>query len=141
MEKVDYIIFRKMTDADFFHINKPAGTETGGGGQSYIDIPTSAVTKNQWQTFFNEPPNGKTSAGPKWDIEVNSLGTNKKQEITISQRRENTFSIRAQKISSRDSNRVYAWHPEHTNFPVPSDPKKKEHIYDLVIYLVALKNG
>jgi len=40
MEKrVDSLAFRRMTYADFRHINKVGGEESGGGGQSYIDFP------------------------------------------------------------------------------------------------------
>ena len=141
MEKVKSIIFRKLTDADFFHINKPPSAEKGGGGQSYIDIPVSAVSPKQWRNFFKGLSSGKTSCGPKWDSKIYSLGVNKSQIVTIGQRRKATFSIRSQKLLSRKSNRVYAWHPKFTKFPIPIDPSKREHIYNLVIYLVLLENG
>ncbi len=141
MEKVKSIIFRKLTDADFFNINKPSGTEARGGGQSYIDISTSAVRPNQWTTFFDGINPTRTPSGPKWEFEVHSLGVNISQRLTIGQRRATTFSIRAQKISSSESNRVYAWYPDYTNFPRPSNPSIREHIYNLVIYLVSLENG
>jgi len=32
MQVVQSVVFRKITDADFFNINKPAGIEVGGGG-------------------------------------------------------------------------------------------------------------
>ena len=45
MEKqVKSIVFRRLTYADFRHINKVGGEETGGGGQSYIDFPTADIT-------------------------------------------------------------------------------------------------
>ena len=113
----------------------------GGGGQSYIDIPVSAVSPKQWNNFFKGLSFGKTSCGRKWKPEVISLGVNRSQIVTIGQRRKATFSIRSQKLLSRKSNRVYAWHPKYTKFPVPRDPSKREHIYDLVVYLVALENG
>ena len=141
MEKVRRIIFRKLTDADFFNINKPAGIESGGGGQSYIDISTTAVNSDQWAWFFTGIPTGRTSNGPKWEFEIHSLGVNRSQVITIGQRRNTTFSIRSQKLLSRESNRVLAWHPDHTNFPKPIDNTKREHVYDLVVYLVSLENG
>jgi len=43
MKKVKSIVFRYITAADFFNINKPSGTEIGGGGQSYIDFPTDSI--------------------------------------------------------------------------------------------------
>jgi len=141
IEKIRSIIFRKLTDADFFNINKPPGTEVGGGGQSYIDIPVSAVNLKKWRNFFKGLPSGKYSSGPRWNFKLHSLGVNKSQITTIGQRRKATFSIRSQKLLSRKSNRVYAWHPEYTKFPVPVDPSKREHIYNLVIFLALLENG
>lgn len=140
-ERVRGIVFRKLTDADFFNINKPAGIESGGGGQSYIDISTTAVNSNQWAWFFTGIPAGRTSNGPKWEFKIHSLGVNRFQVITIGQRRDTTFSIRSQKLLSRESNRVLAWHPDYTNFPKPRDNTKREHVYDLVVYLVSLENG
>ena len=141
LEKVKSIIFRKLTDADFFNINKPPGAEAAGGGQSYIDVPVSAVNPRQWKKFFKGLSSGRTSCGPKWNPEVHSLGVKDCQTVTIGQRREASFSIRSQKLMSRKSNRVYAWHPKYTKFPVPRNPAKREHIYNLVVYLVALENG
>ena len=46
-------IYRFLTHADFFNIYKPSGTEERGGGQSYIDIPVSKVSVNQWKEFFS----------------------------------------------------------------------------------------
>ena len=37
MRVVRAIVFRYLTDADFFNMYKPTGTEIGGGGQLYID--------------------------------------------------------------------------------------------------------
>lgn len=140
MEKVSRVIFRTLTDADFFNINKPIGTEERGGGQSYIDIPTTAVSERQWRNFLGQPT-GTTSHGPKWEFEIHSLGVSGTQELTIGKRRDTTFSIRSQKLYSKASNRVHSWHPDHTNFPRPSDPSKRGNIYNLVIYLVTLENG
>ena len=49
---ISVIVFRYLTDADFFNINKPSGTEAGGGGQSYIDFPTSVISLDDWRRFF-----------------------------------------------------------------------------------------
>ncbi|MCI0504420.1 HNH endonuclease [Candidatus Micrarchaeota archaeon] len=142
MQIVKSIVFRKLTDADFFHINKPAGTETGGGGQSYIDISTSAVTLNNWKEFFHGITPFQRSGRIGWKVPIHSLGTKTPaQEITIAERRDTSVSIREQKLSSRESNRVYAWHPDYTDFPKPTNPSEKEHIYDLRIYIVKLENG
>lgn len=144
MENVEYIIFRELTDADFFHINKPRGVEEGGGGQSYIDIPVSAVGIDDWEDFFEGVPTQESTAGfPYWEFEINSLGVTDTQTLKIGQRRENSVSIRAQKLASRQSNRVHAWHPEYTDFPTPEHPEDQDsvNVYDLVIYIVRLEDG
>ncbi len=88
MQKVRSLVFRKLTDADFFNINKPAGTEHGGGGQSYIDFTTSSVTISNWRDFFKGVRETKGTNGPWWKFDVRSLGTTKgKQRVTIAQRR------------------------------------------------------
>jgi 5-methylcytosine-specific restriction protein A len=52
MEKiVDSIVFRRITPADFFNINKVGGEEQGGGGQSYIDFPVANISILDWRGF------------------------------------------------------------------------------------------
>lgn len=58
------LVFRQITPADFFNINKPPGTEDRGGGQSYIDVPVRNVDLAQPERkgrfsgvfFGNNPP-------------------------------------------------------------------------------------
>jgi len=70
-----------------------------------------------------------------------SLGVRKdSQNITISQRRPASVSIRSQKLESTQGNRVYAWRSNLTGFPKPDNPQKRSHIYDLHIYIVKLEN-
>lgn len=141
MHLVDAIVFRKLTDTDFFNINKPKRTEQRGGGQSYIDFPTSAISVENWKSFFKniEPSSGKN--GPIWKFKINSLGVKKdSQEITIAQRRPATVSIRSQKLDSAQGNRVYAWRPNLTGFPKPNNPQNRSHIYNLYTYIVKLDN-
>lgn len=141
MEGVRSIVFRNLTDADFFNINKPSGTETGGGGQSYIDVPVSGVTLPDWLHFFRGIQHQTGNNGPIWTFTINSIGTNSQQSLTIAQRRPASVSIRSQRITSRESNRVHAWDPDKTGFPSSPDPSIRSHIYDLHIYLVSLDNG
>jgi len=139
---VKSIVFRKLTDNDFFTINKPAGTEKRGGGQSYIDFSTSIITIADWRDFFKDMPETTGTNGPKWNFKVKSLGSTKEpQEITIAQRRPASVSIRSQKLLSKESHRVYAWRSDLTRFPKPTDPKQRSQIYDLHIYIVKLENG
>ncbi len=142
VQAVDRLVFRKLTDADFFNINKPSGIEERGGGQSYIDFPTSAVSLSNWGEFFKGVPKEIGDSGPIWTAPIMSLGTNQPaQKVTIAQRRPQTVSIRSQKILSSANNRVYAWRPEMTGFPKPPNPSVRGHVYDLHIYIARLATG
>jgi len=142
VQKVKQLFFRKLTNADFFHINKPPGTEKSGGGQSYIDISTSHVTLGNWREFFKGIPEIKGTNGPWWKFNVYSLGTTQgPQEITIGQRRTTSVSIRSQKLLSKENKRIFAWRPDLTGFPKSPNPTKPSLIYDLCIYIVRLENN
>jgi len=120
MNLAKQIVFRRMTSADFFNIYKARGTEEKGGGQSYIDIDVSAVSIANWKKFFapNRPTFNEKNF-PAWNIEIHSPRIPETQFVKIGQRRNSTVSIRSQKLDSRQSNRVYAWHPDKTAFPRP----------------------
>ena len=66
-ETANQIVFRRLTDAEFFNINKPKGTEVRGGGQSYIDLPTSSVKPADRDTFFKGVKKRLTKSGPVWN--------------------------------------------------------------------------
>ena len=79
MNSVKYIIFRYLTNAEFFNINKPSGTEESGGGQVYIDFPVISIPLSRWDRFFSNSPNVKKSTrsrGPSWGFTVQSIGCN-----------------------------------------------------------------
>lgn len=140
MRTVQYIVFRYLTDADYFHIYKPTGTEAGGGGQSYIDFKTGAITPEEWQAFFSGTPSEMRVDGPRWTFPVWSIGINDSQNLTIFQRRPQSFAISSQKITSSQSHRVYSWLPEN-GFPEPDDPTDRQACPDnLVIYIVRTTN-
>jgi 5-methylcytosine-specific restriction protein A len=132
MEKrVDSIVFRRMTYADFRHINKVGGEEEGGGGQSYIDFPTANISVQRWFDFLGQNTDVGAGNRPKWDFTINSLGLQAPIQLKISHRREQSVSITSQKIHSRDSNRIPSWNPAN-GFPVDYDPGTEY----LVVYLV-----
>ena len=140
------IVFRYLTDADFFNINKPIGTEAGGGGQSYIDFPTSDITIDQWKHFF-DGTKGLTQShgtvGPIWFFPIYSIGVSKEplQQLKIYQRRPASVSIASQKIYSQRTNRVRGWHPTF-GFPTPNDPSDRHHLpVGLAVYLVKTTGG
>lgn len=141
MKTANQIVFRRVTDAEFFHINKPPDTEEGGGGQSYIDFPMTTVRPKDWVKFFAGQKKEGSHGRPFWNIPVNSLGLGMPQTAKIGQRRDASYAIRAQKLLSKKSNRLYSWHPTYTGFPVPKDPSVHEAISNLVVYLIRAEEG
>ncbi|WKZ37599.1 MAG: hypothetical protein QY332_06590 [Anaerolineales bacterium] len=144
MIKASYVIFRYLTFADYYNIYKPSGSEARGGGQTYIDFGIGSVTRENWQDFFNNARNVVSNlegTALRWEFTIKSIGINRNQTITIYQRREQTFSIAAQRIGSDHSNRVWAWHPDY-GFPSPSNPADRQsRPDDLAVYLVRCNNG
>jgi 5-methylcytosine-specific restriction protein A len=134
-------VFRRLTAADFFNINKPKGMEARGGGQSYIDFPTSAVTPANWASFFAGQKAAMTHSGPLWRFTVHSIALGKSQVAEIGRRRTASYNIRAQKLDTKNSNRLYAWHPQYSGFPRPADPSKRQGVKNLVIYLIRTSEG
>jgi len=143
------LVFRRITSADFFNIYKERGAEPGGGGQSYIDVDTSGVSLADWSSFFvGITPKLMAQDFPQWTFKVQSLSLLTEQSLKISQRRGTTVSIREQKLASRKSNRVHAWHPEKTGFPSPngtlassSDPQIAALIKGLVVFIIRATDG
>lgn len=137
------IVYRALSDADFFNINKPRGSEQKGGGQSYIDFPIRNISIADWNSFFIgikglSTQNGKI--GPVWELPVKSLGLHSSantQKVKIYQRRQQSISIASQKLDSSRSNRILAWHPDN-NFPYPMDNSNRNQCPDgLVVYLIS----
>jgi len=132
MEKrVDSLVFRRMTYADFRHINKVGGEEEGGGGQSYIDFPIADIHLQKWVDFLGANTGVGAGDRPQWDFTINSLGTDSPQTLRIYQRRPASVSIASQKIHSRESNRIPSWHPEN-GFPDDYNPDTE----NLVVYII-----
>ena len=100
MKKVRYVVFRYLTNADFFNMYKPRYTEAGGGGQSYVDFGVGSISSDDWQRFFDGVTSTMRTQGPRWTFEINSIGLEQSQNITIYQRRPQSFSIRGQKTES-----------------------------------------
>ncbi|MER2999071.1 HNH endonuclease [Pontibacter populi] len=137
MEKrVNSIVFRQLTYADFRHINKRGGEEAGGGGQSYIDFPTADIPLSDWFKFLG--PNTGNGAGgrPQWDFTIQSFGLDLPKDLRIYQRRSASVSVAAQKIHSKRANRVPSWHPNN-GFPDDYDPSTQ----NLVVYIVKTTDG
>ncbi len=147
MPTVKNIIFRNLTDADFFNINKPRGSENQGGGQSYIDFPVRSIAVDDWHEFFNgigSIDESEATQGPSWEFPICSIGLPQPevpQDIKIYQRRAASVSITSQKIESTRSNRVHSWHPSH-GFPRPIDNTIRNQCPDgLMVYLVSTYEG
>jgi 5-methylcytosine-specific restriction protein A len=148
MTFVKEIIFRNLTDADFFNINKHRGAEVGGGGQAYIDFPTRSISSETWDSFFDEVKNviiEGVRQGNSWTFPVYSIGiidgNTINQHLKVYQRRPASISITSQKIHSNSSNRVHAWHPDN-GFPSPIDAEDRHQCPSgLMVYLVSTYCG
>jgi hypothetical protein len=141
MKTAEQIVFRRITRAEFYNINKLKGSEAGGGGQGYIDFPTSTVPPAAWRQFFVGETMLTTKSGPLWRFTVNNIGLGMSQIAEIGQRAKTRYNIRAQKLGTAKSNRLYAWHPDRTGFPRPSDPTKRVGVDNLVVYLIRTTDG
>ncbi len=137
------IAYRYLTDSDFFNIYKPAGTETGGGGQTYIDFPTGSISATEWDSFFAGVLGLKkstTNAGrPHWSVPVHSIGVADPaplQTLSMYQRRDQTVSVGGQSINTRAGDRVNGWDSSE-GFPEPADPtaRQGQRPIGLVVYL------
>ena len=132
MKDVKDVVYRFLTDADFFNIYKPPKTEAGGGGQTYIDFQTTFIPVARWHTFFDGVTGltvGAGAQGPKWTFPVHSIGVPPappQQMLVVYQRRAASVCISSQHIHSRNANRVRAWHPSN-GFPQPSNPAADRH--------------
>lgn len=135
-ERVDSLVFRRMTYADFRHINKVGGEEQGGGGQSYIDFPIADIQLQMWYDFLGEKTGVGAGNRPQWDFAINSLGLAQPHKLRIYQRRTASVSIAAQKIHSRAANRVPSWHPDNS-FPIDYNPNSD----NLVVYILKTKDN
>src|SRR4051812_46103578 len=104
MKTIRYIVYRYLTPSDYFNIYKAPGSEIGGGGQLYIDFPTSVISAFDWRKFFNGITGleeSKVSNGSKWECPVYSVGLpkSKKARLTMYQRRPQTVCIANQNIN------------------------------------------
>lgn len=141
MKDVKDVIYRFLTDAEFFNIYKPPKTEAGGGGQTYIDFKTKFIPVLQWESFFDGVVGltvGTGAKGPTWTSPVYSVGVSSQpqQTMLVYQRRSASVCISSQYIHSKKANRVSAWHPSN-GFPQPSNPADRQQLPDgLVVFLV-----
>lgn len=122
MKTIKFLAYRYLTDAEYFNIYKPSGTEDKGGGQVYIDFPTDAVGVKDWDKFFKDVPGvtlTKRANGPAWESLIHSIGPiTASRKVLLYQRRSSSVCVASQRISSRSDNRVDAWRPEN-GFPEP----------------------
>ncbi len=140
MKSASQIVFRRLTAADFYNINKPKGSEVRGGGQTYIDFPIATVSEADWQKFFTGQKTLSQKGGPYWVFRMHSLGVPETQQIELGQRRTQTFSIRRQTLGRKHSNRVLAWDPKN-GFPRPKNPHDRSGAPNLVVYIIRTSSG
>jgi 5-methylcytosine-specific restriction protein A len=142
MKDVKNIVYRFLTDAEFFNIYKPPRTEAGGGGQTYIDFQTTFIPVARWHTFFSGVKDlkvGTRANGPEWRFPVHSIGVPPappQQILMVYQRRPASVCISSQYIHSKSSNRVHAWHPSN-GFPQPGDSADRHQLPDGLAVFIA----
>ncbi len=129
MRPLSSIIYRYLTNADFFNMYKPRGSEARGGGQTYVDFPTQDVPLAQWEAFFAGVPGvirEERTQGAAWTVPINNVGlTGGRQMVLIYRRRPQSVSVARQTLDRPQTNRVEAWHPRR-GFPEPADPSDRQ---------------
>src|SRR4051812_17813629 len=99
MRAVQYLVYRFLTVNEYYNLYKPPDAVPGGGGQRYIDFPTSAVSIGKWRRFFHGVPNVTETLvtnGPQWEFPVLSVGIPFPQApvmATVYQRRDSTVCL------------------------------------------------
>lgn len=145
MQAMSQIIYRYLTGSDYYNMYKPSGSETTGGGQRYVDFPTSAISVSKWRGFLagvNGVSETEGENGPRWEVPVFNIqvktGSQSPVEVAIYQRRSQSVCIANQHIGG---NRLPAWQPD-TGFPEPADPSARETVpASLAVYLAKTANG
>lgn len=132
MKNAEFLAYRYLTQNEFYHIYKPKSAMVGGGGQTYIDFPTSMVSVDNWRSLLlgsEQSTEGEATQGPKWTTRVRSIGQPVDapiQTATIQVRRTSasghplSVMVTRQSLNASGQNRVVAWLPE-SGFPAPRD--------------------
>lgn len=121
MKDVQHIAYRFLTGTDFFNIYKQPGTEAGGGGQTYIDFPTGAISIEKWEDFFSgitDLEKSTATNGPQWIFPINSIGLtdSAKQKLKMYARQPTRIVASSQSVFTSRGDRILAWHPDN-EFP------------------------
>ena len=144
MRTVDYVVYRYLTQNDFYNINKPRGAQRGGGGQTYIDFSTRSVSVEDWRLLFQGAEQSAEVAGtdgPVWTARVRGIGLpdgGAEQTFKAYQRRAANVIVSNQVLYQ---NRLQSWRPEN-GFPRAADPYDRRQRPDgLAVYLVRTHEG
>lgn len=120
---VESIWFKRVTNADFFNIEKAPGTTQGGGGMTYFDIPkTARDALFRFLGFEVPPPTGPFPAIHLPD--VRAIGApDRAAQLSMSKNRDNDprYRIENQNRHMPGSQRHPAWTPE-LGFPQATSP-------------------
>lgn len=120
---VDSVWFKRVTNADFFNIEKTPGTTQGGGGMTYFDIPKTA--RDALFRFLGRdlpPPEGPFP--PILLPDVRAIGApDQAAPLSMSKNRDNDprYRIENQNRHMPGSQRHPAWAPE-LGFPQATSP-------------------
>jgi 5-methylcytosine-specific restriction protein A len=127
-KRVDSIVFRRLTVAEFNHIYHTGSHYGQGGGQSYIDFPVADVPLKKWFDFLGDKTETGAGNRPKWSFIVHGVGITETKTIKISNRRTSSVSVTSQKILGASANRVPAWHPDN-GFPTA-------YSHNIIVYII-----
>lgn len=111
---IDSIFMRKVTQGDFWHIERGLGTgPTGGGGQTYIDIPLGGglPVVDLW-AFLGVPAPSSETPWPAKTIRVTTIGdTSQTADVEFASRgeRNSRYKISNQARQKPGNRRHPAW--------------------------------
>lgn len=149
MIPVESIWFRKLTEGDFFNIERgPNVGPAGGGGQTYIDIPNS-VRIGLFEMLGMEEPTDEEGPWLPASIEAKVIGAPERTgriRFELNRKDERRYRIAAQARQKPGSERHPAW-TEEFGFPKASDTiSSKEEGASLIaqgvhIFVVKTRDG
>lgn len=118
---VEAVWFKRLTNADFFNIEKMPGATQGGGGMLYIDIPKSARDP-LFRFLHNEPP-GDPGPFPRLEVTARAVGAPTMTgdlEFEVNRENDPRYRIKNQNPNFAGGSRHPAWRPA-LGFPEADD--------------------
>jgi len=149
-EIVEAIFIRQITTSDFWNIERSPATDSGGGSQTYIDIP---IRRNMldplWRFLKVSPSANPDDKWPSARISVKTIGAPEHEsEIEFADRggNNNRYLIARQARQRPNSERPHAWSAANGFPAAPNDIASKTDpripdLSNLKIYVVKTIEG